>query len=148
MERKLTKREERIRAKYPETETFKWHNVNFKGKITGDCVVRAIALASGIDWKTEIMREANFDINTGYIARSDVAKYLEYIGGWEKHKMPKHEDGTRYTVRELAEELKNEPCPVIVSVANHLTCVVNGQIRDLWDCGYKCVGNYWTKKGA
>ena len=37
--------------KYPDTETFHYYNCNPKNKIASDCVVRAIATATGISWE-------------------------------------------------------------------------------------------------
>jgi len=32
----------------------------------------------------------------------------------------------------------------IVSLANHLSVVVNGYVYDTWNCTHKSVGNYWV----
>ena len=89
-------------------------------------------------------------------------KYLNNLG-WTKHKQPRattYADGRKqgslkYTVDELIYKLNGDkligggPTHIIVSVANHLTCLEYDkgyQITDTWNCGYKCVGNYWTKE--
>ena len=69
--------------------------------------------------------------------------------GFIKMKQPRKANGKKYTVAELdkittkAERDKG----VFIRIANHDTCVVGNYIEDIWDCGYKTIGNYWIKKG-
>jgi hypothetical protein len=84
-------------------------------------------------------------------------KYLANLG-WEKQKMPKEETACfklvegdrvlsksykRLTVREFADN--NPKGTFIISIANHLTVLVDGTLYDTWNCGHKSVGNYWVK---
>lgn len=128
-----------------ETDTFTFDTSSKKpNQRSSDCVIRAISLATGFEWvlvfddlckiARKIYRVPN--------EKNTYERYLERLG-WKKRPMPKHEDGTRFTARELAVKYKNQT--IIMSLANHLTCSINGKIHDIWDCGEKAVGNYWVR---
>lgn len=57
-------------------------------------------------------------------------------------------DGTTYTVSEMDKILTKKQLKedVLVTVANHHTCITGGHIQDIWNCGYKTVGNYYAKR--
>ena len=140
---KNTKRQQ----KYPNTATFKYENRNPKGRVgTGDCVYRAISSALGKDW-CEVARElAELACETAYCPNgtSNYDIYLER-NGFKKHPQPRHEDRTKYTLKEFCEEHKRGV--FVVNMPHHLTVVKAGKCHDTWDCS-KCdsrVGNYWQK---
>ena len=126
--------------------TFKFEDYNanpFKKK-TGDCVIRAVCVALKEDWKDTYKGMFDVAMETGY-AISCKDNYKEYLHrkGYEMKKMPKKENGRRYTVREFIEELANPKKNYIINLANHLTCIEKCTLVDLWNCGNKSVGNYW-----
>jgi len=69
-------------------------------------------------------------------------KLLPKSSRWLK-RMPRFSDNTRYTVAEFADTHNHGT--FVISVANHLTCIVDGTLYDTWNCGHKSVGNYWSK---
>lgn len=133
-----------IRKIPPETSTFHFHNENPKGRRTGDCVIRAIARASGDGW------DLTFD---GLVAVAKVMKsepawkdcYEKYLAeqGWTKGKQPRKTDGSKYTVAEWCR--MHRTGKMVISVSNHLTCIVDGKCNDIWNCTGKTVLNYWTR---
>jgi hypothetical protein len=64
----MTKREETLRKKYPDTDTFRFNNVNPKSRIGSDCVIRAIALVTGESWE-QTMRGLTELVNRCYCRR-------------------------------------------------------------------------------
>lgn len=122
-------------------------NMNPKDIRAGDCVVRAISYASGFEYSDVYWDLCNiaYEMCRMPNEKQVYEKYLKEIG-FVKQKMPKHEDNTRYTVYELVEELSKvyNGCAV-VTVANHMTCVRDGNTYDTWDCRHKSVGNFWIK---
>ena len=123
---------------------FKKYNANPKGIKAGDCVIRAISMASERSWEgvyTELY-DIGFRLKRMPSEKLVFEKWLEQHG-WVKGKMPRHNDGTRYTVREWVDS--NPTTIVIISVASHLTHSDHGVLIDTWNCGSKCVGNYWVK---
>ena len=125
---------------------FVMKNVNPKGKKTCDCVIRAITEASNEDYYKVYQDLYEISLKTGYMVNEKRCeeKLLEKYG-FIKQKQPRKDDGTKYLVREL-DKLVEKDDVVVVSIAHHLTCVKNHTIYDLWDCGYKTVGNYYIKR--
>jgi len=119
-------------------------NLNPTGKKAADCVIRAIMCATGKTWGQVFLDlcEIGLRNKTMPAEKSTYQKYLEQIG-WKKQRMPRHKDNTRYTLEQFANE--NKKGSFIISLANHLTVIVDGNLIDTWDCSYKCLNNYWSK---
>ena len=144
--RKLTKQEERRKAKYPTTATFMYYNANPKGKITSDCVIRALSCGLNKDYNEVLDELVAMQKKTGLML-NDKALYEKYLKklGYEKQLQPRRVDGTKYTGNEFAKFMKGV---VIARIGgHHITVIKYGQIMDTWNCGNKCVGNYWHIKG-
>ncbi len=119
-------------------------NPNPEGKKTGDCVVRALALAEDRRWLD--VYDALCKIGRVLHDMPNNKKvYEEYLlqKGWTKQRMPRHPNGKRYKLRELADEKNQEV--FVANVVSHVATVKRGNLLDTWDCGSKCVGNYYTK---
>jgi hypothetical protein len=114
------------------------------GKKTGDCVVRSLVIAEDKKWLDvyDSLCKIGRDL---FEMPNNKKTYETYLtnNGWTKQKMPKHPNGKRYQLRELADERKGEV--LVISVARHLATVKSGNLHDTWDCGRKCVGNYFTR---
>lgn len=126
----------------------------FKAEHVGDCVCRAVAIATGRDYKEvydDINRLAKSE-RTGKrkrgksSARDGVYKgtirklMAEY--GWEW--VPTMQVGQGCRVHLRADELPSGP--LVVSVSGHLTAVVDGRVRDTHDPsrgGTRCVYGYF-----
>lgn len=125
----------------------------YKADNVGDCVTRAIANATGMDYK-EIhdginalaKKERKGRIKTSArngVRPSTSKKYIKSLG-WEWH--PCMTIGSGCKVHLNADELPSGT--LIVKVTHHLTCVKDGVIYDTYDCsrdGERCVYGYWTK---
>lgn len=133
-----------IRKIPSETTTFHFHNENPKGRRTGDCVIRAIARASSKSWEDTLTGLYTVALRV----KSELAYhdcYERYLAeqGWLKHAQPRKTDRTKYTV---AEWCRLHPhSTMVISVARHLTCIIDGKCNDIWDCTGMTVLNYWTK---
>ena len=125
----------------------------YKGK-AGDCVVRAIAIATGHPYqqiydlvnsaavyeRTGKRKRGKSNARTGVYRASirRVMKSLDWV--WT----PTMEIGSGCMVHLKAEELP--PGRLVVSVSKHLTAVIDGVIHDTHDCsrrGTRCVYGYW-----
>lgn len=124
----------------------KAYNVNPKGRKTSDCVIRAIAYASCQSWE-KVFEDLCVIAKKKCSVINEKSVYEEYLDnlGFEKHKQPKWDDGTKFTVYEGDRVFNSQKEDVIVSVANHLTCIDNNELIDTWNCRNKCIGNYWTR---
>lgn len=126
-----------------DTETFTYHNENPKHlKSAGDCVIRAIAYATRIGWDETLGSLYKIGFKMKRLPNDDKVfeQYLSNLG-YSKQSQPRKPDNTKYTVKEFAK--KYPKGTYIVRMAGHLSVVDNGKIIDTWNCGYKCVGNYW-----
>ncbi|MDE6142236.1 MAG: hypothetical protein K2G03_06495 [Bacilli bacterium] len=124
---------------------FIYENVNPKNRKTDDCVVRAITKATGLSYQEIYAGLCSIGQKNCRMPNSKQTyeKLLEQLG-YIKYPMPRHADNTRFKVYELVDQESDKT--IIISMANHLTCAINGSIFDLWDCRAKSVGNYWIKK--
>lgn len=120
-------------------------NNNIKNKKTTDCVVRALAGASGKDYKVVAQELFDIYIKTGYhiCDKHCYEKWLEQ-NGFVKMKQPRKLNNTKYLVGEIDELISSEEVAVI-SLAGHLTYVEDDTIFDLWDCRRKTISNYYLK---
>lgn len=121
-------------------------NVNPKKKKTGDCVIRAIAWASGIPYN-EVYRELfEISLKTGYMIndKKTYERLLEKYG-FVKRQQPRKFDNSKYTIGEI-DKLISSKDVAVVSCANHLTCVLDNEVVDIWDCRHKSIGNYYLKE--
>ena len=149
--------EEKRRMKHPDTKWFRYHNVNPKGKITSDCVYRAISNAMNIQYEQVAREMTEMQIDTGWDTGENrlINKYIT-SKGWVKHNQPYRYDEydckKKYTGKEFVDYLKKLHgsktdvfSRVIMSIGSeHLSCIVDDKIEDIWNCSNNCVGIWWT----
>lgn len=127
------------------TNSFTFYNANPKAKKTTDCVVRSICTALEQDYETTARELFDYWLKTGY-DMSDAkcfGKYLE-SKGWQKQKQPRKSDNTKYTGKDFVRFFKGTCIANIGS--NHIVCIKDGKVLDIWDSSYDCIGNYWIKE--
>ena len=122
----------------------------FKAEKVGDCVTRAIAIATGKDYKEvyDALFSLSKKMGDGHSPRGGVdkkvfKKYLEGEG-WTWYPTMRIGQGCKVHLRD--DELPNGR--LIVSVSNHLTCVIDGVLNDTYDCtrdGRRCVYGFFKK---
>lgn len=138
-----------MKRKIPQNNLwFRYENVNPKDKTTGDCVIRAIAKALNKSWEdvyTELC-ELGLKLKEMPNSRRVYEKYLEQAG-FIRCNQPRRENNKRYTVREFIDELSYLGRTYIIHPGlHHLSCIIDGQVVDTWDCSQECLGIYWVKK--
>lgn len=119
-------------------------NPNPKGKQTGDCVIRAIAIATEKDWR-------------------QVYKELSMVGYEECEMMNSNSTWGLYLYRlGFQPFLISESCPLCVTVrafchmypqgtyiigtGDHAVAVMNGDYYDSWDSGDTVPSYFWKKQ--
>ena len=144
------------KQKYPDTTTFHYHNQNPRGRMTTDCVIRAISVAAEIPYKQVVMDLAALQCDTGY-DDGDVKLYDLYLRqlGFVKHKQPRKEDNTKYTGAEWCKLIQDDfewvmnsdkLARIVANIGgNHVVAIVDGQVWDIWNCTHKTIGNYWIR---
>lgn len=125
-------------------EIFKFNNPHPKGKIVGDCVKRAITLTTGKDYM-EVQRELNKTKKlTGcevYNQNRNYKYYLEKTLGCKKLSFPAVKGQGRINGAIFA--IDHPTGRYVLRMAGHLSCCIDGQINDTWDCSDKCVYTAW-----
>ncbi len=115
--------------------------------VSGDCGVRAMAIALGIDYDScyKELAQANKDFGYSKSARNGLHKNVyEYVlqkHGYVWKKAPKFE-GRKAYYNDIALIANGN---VILRMARHYSALVGFQINDIWDCRYKMVYGYWEK---
>ena len=138
-------------------------NAGYKG-ITGDCVTRAIAIATGRDYQTvyddlTTLTKTYVETHNNKVSRSIIRRknftprrgvhkpvYMQYLKdlGWEW--TPTMLIGQGVKVHLKADELPKGA--VIARVSKHITAIIDGVIQDTGNPsrgGTRAVYGYWTK---
>ena len=127
----------------------------FKAENVGDCVTRAISIATGKDYmdvyksinnmakseNTKHHRHGKRSSSRNGVFKETWKKYLNELG-WKW--IPCMSIGSGCKVHLKAEELPKGT--LIVSVSKHLTCVKDGVLYDTYDCSRdetRCVYGYY-----
>ena len=138
-----------IRKIPPETDSFHFYNANPKGLRTGDCVVRAVAVATNNTWDNVLKNLTTVALTTKHMTNSTETfnDYLIAIG-WVKMPCPK-KCGTnrRFTGEEFSAILRkhNLNFTFVANIGgNHTVCIKDGKVWDTWDSTDGCIGNVWV----
>lgn len=131
----------------------------FKATKVGDCVTRAISIATGKNYldvyydlealaKNEKIskRKKSISSSRNGVYKNTFKKYLINLG-WEW--IPTMQIGSGCQVHLRPTELPDNEI-IIVSVSKHLTTLINGVLNDTYDCsrdGNRCVYGYFRKVG-
>ena len=120
---------------------YEFRNPHPNGKLVGDCVKRAITIATGFDYR-EVSRELNRikrEIGCHSFNEPDVFKEYMKRHNFSKLSFPAIKGKSRMNGERFCESYPRGR--YILNMAGHLSCCVNGIIYDTWDCSKKCVYN-------
>lgn len=115
----------------------------FKG-LAGDCGVRAMSIALGLDYRAVYaqLAQANADNGRAKSARNGINKIVfgEALKGygWIWCKAPVF-SGRKARCSDLPKGT------YIAKQAHHFVAVIDGVAHDTWDCTHKMVYGYWAK---
>lgn len=138
----------RRQEKYPDTKTFHFFNANPKNRCTGDCVYRALTVATGREWVEMVFLCAAMAVKTGYSpgSKENYGRVLEMLG-FQKMKQPRKEDGTKYTGKEFCQRVAKPNMKYVANIGgNHVAAIVDCKVWDIWNSTDGCIGNYWVKE--
>lgn len=118
-------------------------NENPVARNVGDCAVRAVSVALGVDWETAYAilcangyRMADMPSSNSVIA----ATLREY--GFNRAVIP-NECPNCYTVGDFADE--NPVGVYVLGTGNHVVAVVDGNVVDSWDSREEIPQYYWYR---
>jgi hypothetical protein len=112
---------------------------------TGDCAVRALAIAAQLPYE-HVYADAKTLLPKGHTFKRGVPKEIinhlatKYGGSWIATMRP----GQGCKVHLKADELPQGR--IVVRVTKHVAAVINGVLHDTYDCsrgGTRCVYGYW-----
>lgn len=118
-------------------------NPNPAGQLVGDCVIRAISIATKCDWETVFTRVCL----QGYLMNdmpSSNAVWGAYLRtkGYRREAIP-NTCPECYTLHDFCED--NPEGIFIVATGNHVVAVIDGDYYDTWDSGDELPIYYWRK---
>lgn len=124
---------------------FRYYNCNPHHVRTDDCVIRAIAAATGDTWEKTLKGLTAYMLKDGYMIGTPecYGKYLK-DKGFEKHNAPHKTRNKTMTVAEFALQFNGQA--IMNADSDHITYLSEGKIYDIWDCGDCEAGEYWTCK--
>lgn len=117
---------------------YKFINANPLGKLEEDCVCRAISLALNIDYniinhKLHLIGEL-YDCE--FLCKSCYGCLLDNV-----FSLDRIESFNGIPISEFVEMAPKGT--FIIRVEGHLTCVIDNQIYDTWDCGNELIDTIW-----
>tara|TARA_Y100001970_G_C14251039_1_gene871908 strand:- start:2534 stop:2974 length:441 start_codon:yes stop_codon:yes gene_type:complete len=131
---------------------YKYFPLTTKKHKVGDCVIRAISIASGLDYKKVMTDLFERGLALGRLPNTQKVyePYLEELG-FVKQKPQynvEHDEATDdeyLRKRRMKDVLVDYNKSYIFLTSQHLTAVVNGEHRDVWNCGAWCANSYYVK---
>lgn len=119
---------------------YSYYNGNPRGKNVGDCTVRAISKATGMDWGATYLALAIEGYLDGDMPSANACwgRYLRSIG-YRRYIVPDTCPDC-YTVGQFAED--HPVGTYILALSGHVVCVQNGTI---WDSSNENVLYYWER---
>jgi len=114
---------------------------HYSRKSEGDCVVRAISIALGQDYRKTYLALIEEAKKTGDFPnhRAVYERYLK-SHGWVRQRTVRTAKGRKIRLRGW-----NAPgITALVHTTSHLTAVVNGVVNDIWDCREWCMNSWYV----
>ena len=110
---------------------------------TGDCVIRAIVHATGMDYKTVFNGLLDKSKETMFLPNQEqtYTKFLE-SHGWVKRRPMRNDNNKTYEVRHFPAKPRGR---YIIHTTSHLTAIVNGKHMDSWNCGGWRANSYFER---
>ena len=124
----------------------KWrkYNPNPVGRSVGDCAVRAVAAALGVDWETAYAMIARDGYLMGDMPSSNgVWGAVLRQHGYTRKALP-NTCPDCYTLGQFADD--HPEGVYVVGTGNHVATVINGEIWDAWDSSNEVPVYYWQRE--
>lgn len=120
-------------------------NENPAGRFTGDCAIRAVALALDVDWETAYALIAMNGFLMGDVLSSNsVWGSVLRQNGFSRQAIPSTCPDC-YSIGDFADE--NPRGVYVVGTGNHVCTIKDGVVWDAWDSRNEPAIFYWHKEG-
>lgn len=121
-----------------------YFNANPCKAIVGDCVIRAIAKVTGMDWESVYINLCEEGLEICDLPNSNATwdRFLRRIG-FRKHIMP-NTCPSCYTVKQFCYDNPNGK--FILATGDHAVAVIDGNYFDIFDSGTSVVAYLYAKE--
>lgn len=121
-----------------------YYNPSPAGRNVGDCAVRAVAKALGVDWETAyaMIAEAGF-LMADMPSSNGVWGAVLRRNGFVRTSLPMTCPDC-YTAEDFA--LDHPTGTYVLGFGNHVATVQDGRIYDSWDSSHEIPQYYWERK--
>jgi len=123
---------------YDDGGRHQYFRMKYKKDRVGDCVVRALAIATKENYRSVRNELWEISLNNGDMPNGS-STYKEFL---EKRGFIKEKKIKGYCLGQYPVSHKEV---YVVSLANHLVCLDEGLVRDTWDCRHKYPYTTWRK---
>lgn len=123
---------------------WKMFNNNPAGRNVGDCAVRAVSAALGVDWETAyaMIAKAGYLMNDMPSSNSVWGAVLRQ-DGFYRHAIP-NTCPDCYAIGQFADD--HPEGVYVVGTGNHVVTVRDGVVLDSWDSRTEIPQYYWSRK--
>lgn len=123
---------------------WKFYNPNPSGNYVGDCVIRALALATGRDWESTYLSVVmqGYDMHDMPASNAVWGAFLK-SHGWKRYIIP-NECPDCYTIKNFAAD--NPEGLYILATGSHVVTVKDGFYYDTWDSGNEIPIYFWKRE--
>lgn len=123
---------------------WKYINKNPRGRSVGDCAVRAVSAALGVDWETAYVMLAVNGFAMGDLQNSNsvIGSVLRQHGFYRFNLSEACPDC--YTFGDFARD--NPRGVFVVGTGTHVATIVDGNLMDAWDSSDQPVAFVWYRK--
>lgn len=124
--------------------SWKYYNPNPTGRMVGDCAVRAVSAALGVDWETAFDLIADAGMQMGNVMSGDeVWGAVLRQHGFYRQAIP-NDCPDCYSAEDFARE--NPEGTFVLGFGGHVATVKNGTILDSWDSSREIPQFVWYRK--
>lgn len=118
-----------------------FNNNPLSRRTVGDCAVRAVSKALGINWDEAHDLLSDMSKSMGTIMNdNDVISAVLRMNGFYKERIP---CADCYTVRDFARD--NPRGTYVLGTGSHVVTVIDGNYYDSWPSGDESVIYFWVK---
>lgn len=122
---------------------FKVYNPNPKGNNVGDCVIRALTLALGLNWDAAYVKLAMCGLKMCDMPSANhVWGALLMQNGYKRNVLP-NECPECYSIRQFAED--HPKGTYVLATGTHVVILKDGTYYDSWDSGDEVPVYYFEK---
>ena len=122
---------------------YRFYNPNPKGKLVGDCSIRAISIALNQSWEKTYKDVCQYGLGMGDMPSSNYV-WGTYLAdhGFSRDIIPNYCPGC-YTVRDFCRD--NPTGLYVLCTGSHVVASLNGDYFDSFDSGDEVVAYLWRK---